>query len=399
MTATAVMEIDAMETVMSEQSTLLAQTVDGLFAELAATADDASVEWQSAAWLRLEELGIPGLFLSEEKGGFGGSWCDAYVVLHRLGLHALPLPLAATLLAQRWLTRIDVTVPQGMIALGHCADAQLALESGTRTPPRFSGSVPAVPWGAQAQWLLAACEHNGRGYFALLPTDAAVPIATTANLAGEPRALLRFLDAPTTALFAHDDAAVELATARALLHAAQMAGALQATLQLAVGYASERTQFGRAIGKFQAIQQQLAVLAEECAAAGCAALSACAALDSAPAVFGRGIFDNCAFEIGAAKLRANRAAAQATAIAHQVHGAIGFTREHRLHRFTLRLLAWRGEFGNDRHWAARLGALLSRPGSGTLWQQLTARDERSTQPHLATTATAEETETEKGCCA
>src|SRR3546814_9024460 len=55
------------------------------------------------------------------------------------------------------------------------------------------------------------------------------------------------------------------------------------------------------------------------------------------------------FAIGAAKLRANIAAGIGTDIAHQVHGAIGFTQEFALQRFTRRLWSWRSEYGEDAH--------------------------------------------------
>ena len=82
------------------------------------------------------------------------------------------------------------------------------------------------------------------------------------------------------------------------------------------------------------------------------------------------------FEIAAAKLRANMAVAPATTIAHQVHGAIGFTLEHPLHHFTQRLFAWRSEFGNDRYWSTILGNTLRGLGGAGLWPFLTARGDR-----------------------
>ena len=120
-----------------------------------------------------------------------------------------------------------------------------------------------------------------------------------------------------------------------------MAGALQAILDLAGAYAKERIAFGRPIGKFQAVQHNLARLAGEVAAANAASGSAADAIAHADA------FDDAVFlEVAAAKVRAGEAAGQGAAIAHQVFGAIGFTREHILHRFTRRLWAWRDEFGS-----------------------------------------------------
>jgi acyl-CoA dehydrogenase len=58
-----------------------------------------------------------------------------------------------------------------------------------------------------------------------------------------------------------------------------------------------------------------------------------------------------------------------------VHGAIGFTREQDLRLFTQRLLAWRGELGNDRFWSERLGASVAARGSDAFWRDLTARSD------------------------
>ena len=60
------------------------------------------------------------------------------------------------------------------------------------------------------------------------------------------------------------------------------------------------------------------------------------------------------------------------AIAHQVHGAMGFTHEHSLHHATRRLWSWREEFGNEAVWAARLGKMVTRHGADGLWPFITA---------------------------
>ena len=119
---------------------------------------------------------------------------------------------------------------------------------------------------------------------------------------------------------------------------------------MTVRYANERVAFERPIAKFQAVQHNLARLAGEVAAAMTAAHSA------ADAIARGGAFDDAIFlEAAAAKIRSAEAAQEGAAIAHQVHGAIGFTSEHILHRYTLRMLAWRDDFGNESYWAAALG--------------------------------------------
>ena len=143
-----------------------------------------------------------------------------------------------------------------------------------------------------------------------------------------------------------------------------MAGALHTVAAMTTQYAEERKQFGRAIGRFQAIQQTLAVLAGQTASAGVAADIAADAVAS----WGEGL----APAVAAAKIRCGEAAGAGAAIAHQVHGAIGFTQEHRLHHLTRRLWAWRDEFGREAEWAQLLGEHLAAAGAAGLWRAIAA---------------------------
>jgi acyl-CoA dehydrogenase len=129
-----------------------------------------------------------------------------------------------------------------------------------------------------------------------------------------------------------------------------------------VEYAQTRVQFGRPIAKFQAIQQNLAVLAGHCAAAIAAADMAAEALHGGSTLF----------FVGAAKARAGEAAGVAAGLAHQLHGAIGFTQEFGLHHLTKRLWSWRDEFGNEAEWNALVGRAALTAGSEGLWPALTA---------------------------
>jgi acyl-CoA dehydrogenase len=116
------------------------------------------------------------------------------------------------------------------------------------------------------------------------------------------------------------------------------------------------------------VQHNLARLAGEVAAAVAAAGSAADAVAQAHA------FDEAVFlEAASAKIRCAEAAQEGVAIAHQVHGAIGFTKEHILHRFTLRLLSWRDDFGNESHWAVALGNLVAARGADDLWPLVASR--------------------------
>jgi alkylation response protein AidB-like acyl-CoA dehydrogenase len=136
-----------------------------------------------------------------------------------------------------------------------------------------------------------------------------------------------------------------------------MAGGLQATLDLGLQFASERSQFGRSISKFQAIQHGLAVVAAEVAAAQRAA-------DAAVDALGTSRFID---EVSASKARVGEAVGIVAEQVHQVHGAMGFTYEHRLHHFTRRLWAWRDEWGNEFYWQTILGRRLAGLGADKVW--------------------------------
>jgi acyl-CoA dehydrogenase len=193
-------------------------------------------------------------------------------------------------------------------------------------------------------------------------STANATVSVEKNLAGEPRALLRFNAAPVVAIAALEGAASRLMAEGALFRSVQMAGALERALEYTLLYANERVQFGRPIGKFQAIQHLLAVLAGHTAAASAAADAAVEASQLAPDEFA----------VAVAKSRTGEAAGKGAEIAHQVHGAMGYTREHNLHYCTRRLWSWRDEFGNETWWQTRLGHMVAAKGADALWPLLTA---------------------------
>ena len=192
---------------------------------------------------------------------------------------------------------------------------------------------------------------------------AGLVTARDVNLAGEPRdSIVMDVRLPAEAVAPVDLDPARLRAAGAAVRTAQIAGALSRALSLSVGYAQTRVQFGRPIGKFQAIQQNLAVLAGQSAAAIAAADMAGDALAG----------DLSPLQIGAAKARAGEAASVAAGLAHQSHGAIGFTQEYDLHFATRRLWSWRDEFGNEAEWNIVVGRAALAAGPEGLWPALTA---------------------------
>jgi alkylation response protein AidB-like acyl-CoA dehydrogenase len=159
------------------------------------------------------------------------------------------------------------------------------------------------------------------------------------------------------------------AAALALGRCLQITGAMEAALDLSVQYVQDRKQFGQPLAKFQAIQHSLALAAEEIAA--CTAMTdlvlACAVREGIAAARMPALLD-------AAALVADRAVDVVYDICHQVHGAIGFTREYALHRHSLNLLRWRDELqllrGGAMRAAERLGDRAL--AAGGLWRAVTA---------------------------
>lgn len=351
---------------MIEQRTMLKEAVDKLFNDLVDTGipELVSGSLPQGLWEPIEEMGITVLFVPENAGGFGGCWADAFVVLNLLGFYALPLPIAETMLAHKLFAGTDISLPDGPISI--VPEISSGLSKRKSGEFQFNGQVSNVPWGAAVDHIVVTCHYEGRNYMVLLARSDASIVRTGQNLAYEPHNDLCFTDAR---VLAHtlDDSIGDLFKYCALLRITQISGALTSILRQSVEYTNERSQFGRPIARFQVIQHQLALLAGETAAVNCAAMAACRAADVGDA----------AFEIAAAKLRANRAIGEATSIAHQVHGAMGFTKEHRLHHATQRLISWRSEYGNDRFWATYLGEHIARRGARRLWSDLTERSDKS----------------------
>jgi acyl-CoA dehydrogenase len=156
----------------------------------------------------------------------------------------------------------------------------------------------------------------------------------------------------------------------ALARSLQIAGALEAALELSVHYAGERVQFGRKIAQFQSIQHELARFAGEVAAAVGAAMSAAGILERGGSEHSGKHSADAHLAVASAKIRCSRAAQEGAMIAHQVHGAIGFTDRYALHHATLRLWSWREEFGNEAVWAQELGGAIAAAGADQLWPAL-----------------------------
>ena len=327
-------------------------------------------QWCGDLWDLVAASGFALAVVPESAGGIGGTWWDAYPILRGLGYWNVPLPLAETMLAGALLAQAGVSIPEGPITVIEQGRlSQLTIRSaGAGSGARFvDGRASGVPWARRCRWAVLSMREAGQAGLALvdLARAATVSIEANDNLAKEPRDAVRFDRAPCVAYapLAAELPAEPIWVLGALVRSMMIVGALESVLDQSVRYANDRIQFGRPIGKYQAIQQNLAVLAAE---VGAARMAASVAALAAPAGSTR-------FDVAVAKVRAGEAATRAPAIAHQVHGAIGFTYEHSLHFATRRLWSWRGDFGAATGWARELGEAAIHAGAKGFWPALTGR--------------------------
>jgi acyl-CoA dehydrogenase len=323
--------------------------------------DAESTGWAENLWKALQQTGFSDVPIPEELGGAGGTVTDAIELLRAAGAHAAPVPLAEAGLVGGWLlASAGLTLPKGVRTVLP-PDAGLRLDD-----DRLFGSAPAVAWGHRAEHVVGLVD----GVVVLAPGPSAQSGPTVSrgvNLADEPRDTITFDGTPVTAR-AHAPVGVteqSLWERTALGRAALMAGAVSAIAAMTLRYSNQREQFGRPIGRFQAVQAHLVTIHQQAALVASAIDGAVAAVE-----LGGG-----GFEIACAKILADRAAQLVTAAAHQTHGAIGMTKEYPLHYLTRRLWAWRDEAGGHQRWAHGLGAALVAHGPDALYPAIQSGSE------------------------
>lgn len=316
----------------------------------------------SPLWSTVQELGWPAVGLAEDQGGAGGTVRDAVVLAEGLGTYATSMPLAETFLAGHVLAAAGRALPSGTATVVLPRRGERLELKGSGAARRLSGSASRVPWGAAAESLvLFAVDEHGVETAVVLPagTDG-VRWHPGHNLAAEPRDELLADDVavPDEALLTGAPGAGAVRGLGALLSTAASVGALETAYESTRKHVAEREQFGRPLGAFQAVAHGLATAASQLALARAALALAVSAADD-----GRDLSNR----VAVARAVVGTAATEVATTAHQLHGAMGVTREHPLHLSTRRLWSWRDEWGTQRQWATHLGRHLAGLGSTSVW--------------------------------
>ncbi|KJK23461.1 acetyl-CoA acetyltransferase [Burkholderiaceae bacterium 16] len=295
-------------------------------------ADDAVRRSESSAdgaaarqWSAIDALGYTDALVPAELDGAGLSLADAFPLFLAAGRSGLSHPFAETAIARAMLAKAGRRSEGECIAIAPCSGAtQITCRN--------------VPGAALAELVLTVW----RGEWLLLPVVAATHVPGIYRPHASASLQWQSADA---AIFRFSDGEPDILALCNAAHAAGMAGAMQRVLAMSITYVNDRQQFGRAIGQFQAVQQELSVMAEQASSAVFAARIGCAADGYVPDPL----------RAAAAKLRACEAGQRVAAIAHAVHGAIGITEELALGLFTRRLHEWRSVAGSETYCATLLG--------------------------------------------
>ncbi len=331
------------------QNDMLADAVARALADVVTARGTVEAEAKgidAKAWNTLRELGLCG----EDAAAL--SLEEQATVLEAIGYAAALVPYADSEAMARWLAH-----GSGFVTAADEIPA-IAIAS----PDALSGQ--RIAWGRHSARTYLSYEEKGRNWVALVST-ADLHLANGANLAGEPSDKCGVDRAQPTEVreVSNEFSPAAVRQRGALCRSAAMLGAARRAEELTLQYARDRKQFGKSLAQFQVIQSYLAQMAGEFSAASSMFATALRAA-------ARGARASRA-EAAAAKLRIGQAAHTITALAHQVHGAIGFIEEYSLQLWTRRLWAWREEFGNETDWARELGSAVIALGPEAYWERIT----------------------------
>lgn len=296
--------------------------------------------WEQATSLELPLVGI-----EEALGGTGGSFHDTIAIVRAAARHGASIPLAEHHLAAWLLTRTRERPADGPMTIAPGTERDTARATGDTA----TGRLHDVPWARWVTKIVAVLPADGPNPSVLSVDPARSSLIMRTDLAGIPRDDVDLVTVGRLDRAHVPDLRAEFRVRGALLRTAQIAGTLDAVSAMCLDYATNRVQFGRPIAAFDGVRQHLVTLSQ-------ATVMTAVSLDRAVTAY---IRHGSSFEALAAKLVAGENAAVAVRAAHQLHGAIGMTREYPLHRFTTRLRTWQAEFGASRELAVALGTCAS----------------------------------------
>jgi alkylation response protein AidB-like acyl-CoA dehydrogenase len=301
--------------------------------------------WDSNSWQQFAELGWTGLSIPEDRGGAGMGFLEEAVVIEELARAVYPGPYFSTVVALPALASSAELA--GRVASG---DATATLAWAEPDGPRFLGDLEGAgtkasssgdSWtlsgqkylvadlGAASLIVVAARAPEGVGLWCVEKTGSGVTIDVKTTVDSTRRlGTVSLSDAAATLLVepGSTDPVLAQIKLRAFAAAALEAAAVASRVtELSTEYTKERQQFGKPIGSYQAVAHQVSDMYMQTELSRSLAYWAAWCVDTGD--------EQAANAAAAAKSFAAQAAVEACERAIQVHGGIGFTWEHVLHRY------------------------------------------------------------------
>ncbi|SDU63447.1 acyl-CoA dehydrogenase family protein [Gordonia westfalica] len=349
---------------MTDIAAELRATVTAMLARIPVDTQTPITAPDAAVWDAVVDAGFTGVDVPEEAGGHGGELGDALAVLDSLTEAGAVTPYLEHALLASWLAGSVGHSLEGTTATVALIDDGTIRTDGDRI--LLSGNATGIPHIDGADIVVALTTTPDGPLVAVVTLEApGVEVEVATDMQGVSYGDIVFRDAEASFSAPSPVGIEDLRRRGALAYAVALAAAAREVRERTVRYASERTQFGRPLAKFQAIQQRLAEMAAQTTLMETAARAATEAASGDPAA--------ARTAIAAAKIVTSRYATEVASAGHQIHGAIGFTSEHSLGRFTSALWTWTDRYGTEQDWAASLaGEILD--GGADPWDVIVAQD-------------------------
>ena len=279
------------------------------------------------------------LLVKEDLGGAGMTLTDIIPIIQLSAQYGTPVPFIETIISNFLLSELNIKAENDFITLTNKTENILIKKN------KISGNFKSIPYLHLAEKILVETEIKNQKYIILFKKGGKLTLQK--NFLSEPKFDLDASELEIISMMEKPEP-IDVQNLLINVRSIQSFGAMEKILKLCIEYCSQRKQFGRTLSKFQMIQNHISEIALEVAASG-ASLSTLKNNN-------KNFYNLKSTAIP--KIRTGIASGKVIALSHQVHGAMGFTKEYELSYFTKALNSWRNEFGNEIYWQNILGKLF-----------------------------------------
>ncbi|MEC1523215.1 acyl-CoA dehydrogenase family protein [Neobacillus niacini] len=308
----------------------------------------------------LEEFGIYKIGIDEADGGSGFEKKHGMELAVIAGKYALPIPLTSILFSN-WVSYQEKLYSKYHLSCGPF-DQKITINSDKEY--LVKGKIENIYGYTKGNDILViGTNERGEDYFVLLDVSQ-LELQIKHNLSNEPVYSVELVNHSPKLVKPIESSVVNYYfSLQLLLNLAVATGALKKIVELTIEHANTRIQFGKQIGSFQMIKNNITIMAESVKQAEIMTRTCIESLKDE-------MDHQYYLELMVAKLKVCEAISTAAAIAHQIHAAMGFTQEHILHYYTRKLWSLREEYQSESYWSQEIGRFILAEETG-LWELVT----------------------------